>query len=122
MRRRPVPACPPSLLRLRRLLADDSGSATVASAGIITAVTALLLVVAGAVGQVVGSHRVQVAADLAAVSAATALYYGHDPCTTAGETAELNNATLSYCEQAEGDVIVTLTVPLAEATSRAGPL
>ncbi|STC69454.1 Rv3654c family TadE-like protein [Corynebacterium pilosum] len=112
----------PRFRSVRSVLADDSGAATVASAGIITAVTALLLVVAGAVGHVVGSHRVQVAADLAAVAGATALYSGHNPCVIARHTAELNNASLTTCETVEADVVVTLTVPLAEATSRAGPL
>ena len=107
---------------LRSVAADDRGYATVVSAGIITAVVALAVVVAGIVSHVVGSHQAQVAADLSAVAAATALYTGHEPCSAARTTALLNSAQVGQCAIAGVDVTVTVSVGRAKATARAGPL
>lgn len=107
---------------MKRLLLNDRGYATVASVGIIVALVSLLLVIAAAVQHVASVQRARVFADLAAVSAATALYEGHDACEVAGRTAELNGAALKACEELGSDMVVTVRSGSAESTARAGPL
>ena len=114
-----------------RTLIDDRGHATILSASIVAAVVSLAMVVAGLVSHTAGTHRAQVAADLAAVAGATALYTGHTAsqvCSTAERTASLNDAEVRTCTIDGADVIVTTAVRTAggarnaEATARAGPL
>ncbi|MDK8795518.1 flp pilus-assembly TadE/G-like family protein [Corynebacterium sp. MSK041] len=105
-----------------KLLIGDHGYATILSASIVAAVVSLAVVVAGIVSQVVNSHRAQVAADLSAVTAATALYAGHDPCGKATLTAELNKAHVLSCQVIESDTVLTVKVGRVEATARAGPI
>lgn len=105
---------------MRRLL-DDEGSATVTATGIITAVCSLALAVAVLGAQVADAHRVRVAADLAAVAGASALYRGADSCGWAEKTAVFNNAELTSCELDSGDVVVEAKVRRATAAARAGP-
>ncbi|MCP1388514.1 TadE-like protein [Corynebacterium sp. TA-R-1] len=112
-----------SWLRARRaLLADESGSASVTAAGIIAAVAALAFAVVAVVAGVAAQHRVAVAADLAAVSGASAYFSGADACGTAVHTASLNGADIERCEVVEGDVIVTAAKGRARASARAGPV
>ncbi|AQQ14176.1 hypothetical protein CGLAU_00910 [Corynebacterium glaucum] len=94
---------------------------TVTSAGIAASVIALAVGVAAVGAQVADSHRSQVAADLSAVSAATALYQGADACDVAARTAALNGAAAQSCDIVDGDVRVTVSFRRAEATARAGP-
>lgn len=105
---------------------DDSGYATILSAGIIAAVVALALVVAALVSRTADTHRAQVAADLAAVAGATALHGGlaisSDPCAAARETTQLNGAELADCAVTGADVTVTAKVGGAEAIAKAGPI
>ena len=105
---------------MKHLLRDD-GSATVTSAGLITALTALAFVVIALSARVADSHRAAVVADIAAVAAATAHYRGFDACAVAEQTAALNTATISACAIAEGDVSVTAVKGRAHASARAGP-
>nr|VDG62151.1 helicase/secretion neighborhood TadE-like protein [Streptococcus thermophilus] len=114
-----------------RTLLDDRGHATILSASIVAAVVSLAMVVAGLVSHTAGTHRAQMAADLAAVAGATALYAGHtgaQVCATAEKTASLNGAELRDCALDGADVLVTAAVSTAggardaEATARAGPL
>lgn len=105
---------------MKHLLRDD-GSATVTSAGLITALTALAFVVIALSARVADSHRAAVVADIAAVAAATAHCRGFDACAVAEQTAALNTATISACAIAEGDVIVTAVKGRAHASARAGP-
>lgn len=102
-------------------LRDDEGSATVTASGIITAVVSLALAVVALGMQVADTHRVRVAADLAAVAGASALYRGADACAAARRTAELNSARLASCEFTAGDIVVAATRRRAEAAARAGP-
>ncbi|WIM67948.1 TadE-like protein [Corynebacterium breve] len=104
------------------LLYDDRGYATVTSAGIIAAVVTLLAAVAGVVQHQIGIHRAQLAADLSAVAAATALYEGFDACAVAADTAGLNNSQLLECAVVDSDVVVQVAAGSAHQTSRAGPL
>lgn len=99
---------------------------TVTSAGIVSAVVALAASVAAIGDAVADSHRVQVAAELAAVAGATALYQGADACAVAARTAELNSATLEHCLLIDGHVTTTTAIPrtirTATGHARAGPL
>ncbi|WP_342318891.1 Rv3654c family TadE-like protein [Corynebacterium mayonis] len=101
---------------------NDEGYATVATAGITTAIVSLMLAVAAAGGHVANSHRAATAADLAAVAAATALYEGFDACAAARRTATLNGASVGACHLKGEDVIVTARIGIAEHSARAGPL
>ena len=103
-----------------RLLSSD-GSATVTATGIITSVVSLALAVVAFGVHVSDTHRARVAADLAAVAGATAMYHGVDACTTASRTAQLNGARVVSCEVTAGDVVVAATRRRAEAAARAGP-
>lgn len=100
---------------------DDEGSATVTATGIITAIVSLALAVVAVGVHTADTHRARVAADLAAVAGASALYRGADACATAQRTADLNGARLASCEVVGGDVIVEATRRRAEAAARAGP-
>ena len=103
-----------------RLLSSD-GSATVTATGIITSVVSLALAVVAFGVHVSDTHRARVAADLAAVAGATAMYRGADACAHADRTAQLNGARVVSCEVTAGDVVVAATRRRAEAAARAGP-
>lgn len=105
---------------MKRLLNDD-GSATITATGIITSVVSLAVVVAALGAQVADSHSARVAADLAAVAGADALYRGHDGCAWAEKTAVFNHAELTSCGLDTGDVIVEVQVRKSSAKARAGP-
>lgn len=107
--------------RIKRALLDDAGSATVTATGIITAVVSLALVVAAAGAHTAHSHRVRVAADLAAVAGAQALYSGAEACLWAETTASHNGAQLRSCELRDGDIIVEVRRGTTDAAARAGP-
>lgn len=95
---------------------------------------AVLLVLGAALGVVtamVRAHRMaQSAADLAALSAATALAQGRDPCAAGAGTAAANAARMVRCEvsgreaticvEVEGPRWLGQTADL-EAQARAGP-
>jgi secretion/DNA translocation related TadE-like protein len=46
-------------------------------------------------------HRVEAAADLAALAAAARIGFGGDPCTSAAQVAARNHATLASCAVAQ---------------------
>ena len=89
-----------------------------------------LTVLAGAGGRLLLEHRrAAVAADLAALAAATAIQHGDDACAAASRFARLNDATLARCRVADEVVdvavevrarVVGRTVVLG-ADARAGP-
>lgn len=91
-------------MKWRDILADDRGSASVVTAGIIAALTGLLLTVAGLASVVVARHEAQVAADVAA------------------DIAKRNGAGIAACAVEGADVVLTATVRGSEARARAGPL
>lgn len=95
---------------------------TIVSAGAAAALISLCLVVVAAAGQVDAHHRAQVAADLAAVAGAYALYRGEDGCAAAGEVAERNGAALGTCTVSAPDLTVSARVRGREVSATAGPL
>jgi secretion/DNA translocation related TadE-like protein len=106
--------------RLKPLGGED-GYATVVTAGIIAAVTSLLLAVAAVGSAVAARHTAQVAADLAAVAGAWEVAKGRDACSKAEEVAALNNARLDSCVVDDRDVEVTANLRSRSAIARAGP-
>ncbi|GAW50271.1 uncharacterized protein (Precursor) [Nocardioides sp. PD653] len=95
------------------------------------AVLLLLGAALGVVAALVRAHRVaQSAADLAALSAASAVGRGQDPCTAGRSTASANGAQLTSCAVAGREVTVRVLVDGPhwlgqaadlEAEARAGP-
>lgn len=108
--------------RLARGLLDDSGYATVTTAGATVALLGLCAVAGAAAGLVIADHEAGVAADLAAVAGAWAAYRGEDACAAAEHVAGLNGAATSGCRVEGADVTVTAVVRGREVTAKAGPV
>ncbi|MCK7662448.1 flp pilus-assembly TadE/G-like family protein [Corynebacterium sp. CCM 9185] len=101
----------------------ERGSTTLIAASVAAALVALTLIVFDVTGDVLDRHRAQVSADLAAVAAATALWFGDDACPVASRTVARNvGGELRNCRIAGADVIVDVAVGDAIARARAGPL
>ena len=87
-------------------------------------VAVLTLAGAGAVvaGYLVAGHRVRSAADLAAVSAATAYAAGRDGCAAARRNAAANHARVLACDRVgdQIDYVITVTVEVQVAVSIPG--
>jgi secretion/DNA translocation related TadE-like protein len=114
-----------------RRRADERGFAASAVVGL----TGLLVVVAlacAAGGRLLVEQRVAAqAADLAALSAATAVQRGRPACPSADETAAANGAQLTSCRVSGEVVVVEATVGVrtlfarlvsVRAQARAGPV
>ncbi|MDO5513107.1 Rv3654c family TadE-like protein [Corynebacterium sp.] len=95
---------------------------TIVTAGAAAALISLCLVVVAAAGQVEARHRAQVAADLAAVAGAFALYRGDHGCAVAEQVAGYNGASISTCDVRGADLRVTARVRGKEVTATAGPV
>jgi secretion/DNA translocation related TadE-like protein len=109
---------------------DDRGAATV----LVVALTGLLVVVglavAGVTGVVVAHRRAQSAADLSVLAGARAVSRAVDPCGSARQVAEANDARLESCTVEGRDVLVAVSVTARPgfglsfdlfARARAGP-
>ncbi|APT93584.1 hypothetical protein CPHO_01200 [Corynebacterium phocae] len=107
---------------MRGAVANDAGHATVVTAGVIAALSSVVLGLLGTGALVVASHQARNAADLAATAGAFALYREAKPCEVAAEVARLNRAELADCQLEGMDVTVTVQVKSRAATARAGPL
>lgn len=112
----------PALIGNEALIGNDEGSATVTAAGIAGALVMITLMMIYIVATTIDTHRAQVAADLAAVAAAEALYAGRDACQTAAVVTGYNHADLTNCQIDGTDVIVHATVRAAIVRAKAGPL
>ncbi|MFC9519236.1 Rv3654c family TadE-like protein [Nocardiaceae bacterium NPDC056970] len=119
-------------MRLRTLLRDESGGATVLAC---FALAALVVVTAALVhlgGVVVSRHRAQAAADLAALAAAYALDGGSESaCAAASSITDRMGVELADCSVDGWQVVVSTTasagsglLPIgpACAVARAGPV
>ncbi|MCM3895089.1 MULTISPECIES: Rv3654c family TadE-like protein [Gordonia] len=119
--------------RFTRLLRDEGGYATVAAAGAIAGIAALIVLVIYVGAATLARHRAQSAADLAALAAAADHVAARaDPCATAKSlTAEQRpRAEVFECAVVGEDVVVgvrvsvslgALGVRAASARARAGP-
>ncbi|MFT3716235.1 MAG: flp pilus-assembly TadE/G-like family protein [Gordonia sp. (in: high G+C Gram-positive bacteria)] len=122
---------PPS--NRRQLTKDDDGFATLAAAGVIAALTALLVGMLYLGGAVLARHRAQSAADLSALAAAAVHVRGDaEPCAAARDLAaeQGTSAEVTSCRTDGQDVLVEVTVPVllgrwgpgrAIGRARAGP-
>lgn len=85
----------------------------VAVAGTVAVGTELLL----------DDQRAEAAADIVAISAATAHVHGNgEACAVAESFAQANNAQLESCSVDGDDVTVAVTVGLQDAKATAGPI
>ncbi|WP_349293718.1 Rv3654c family TadE-like protein [Corynebacterium suedekumii] len=109
------------MIRLRRQLGDD-GYATIATAGFAAALLTLYAAVGAAAALVIAHHEAQVAADLAAVAGAFAVYRGEDACGAADAVAGYNGASIRTCTVSGADVTVSAVVRGREVSSTAGPV
>ena len=112
----------PALIGDETLLGNQEGSATITAAGIAGALVMITLMIIYIGATTIDAHRAQVAADLAAVAAAEALYEGADACDTAAIVTGYNHAALTGCHVDGADVIVQATVRRATVQAKAGPL
>lgn len=95
----------------------------------LAAVFAILLVGLQLAGAVIARHRVETAADLAALAGATRVLAG-DACERAGAIAAANGAQVTSCTLDGLDVQVVVTAPVSLGTfggdvsgrARAGPV
>ncbi|MGE2690176.1 Rv3654c family TadE-like protein [Mycolicibacterium pulveris] len=100
----------------------EDGSATLAA---VAAMAVLLALTVGAVyvgAAVIGRHRAQAAADLAALAAANAVPDGAAAaCARATAIANAMEATVTGCSVQELDVVVAVAVPVAVGRLTVGP-
>ncbi|WP_082600484.1 Rv3654c family TadE-like protein [Nocardioides sp. Soil777] len=103
----------------RRRRPGERGAATllvVAAAGLLLFVG---LALSGVSAVVVAQRRAQSAADLAALSGATAAADGRDGCAAAAATARANDAVLVSCVDGADDVRVSVRVRASGPAGRA---
>lgn len=94
---------------------------TTAGASGILGLIVLVVVIAGGFSQLNDQHQAQVAADLAALSAATAMLGGDaDPCAVAADIADRNGARVASCTLAETSVAVEVRTRGRSADAVAG--
>jgi secretion/DNA translocation related TadE-like protein len=109
---------------------DESGVAVVVGVGLVAVLVFVAAVSVGTVAIVLAHRRAQVAADLAALAAASARQQGADPCAAATLIAGRDDAEVTDCELDGPTVLVTTAVELlpalggaeVSARARAGPL
>jgi secretion/DNA translocation related TadE-like protein len=112
----------------------DRGSGTVLGLALVAVLLVMTLAVVGLARAVHARSTAQTAADLGALAAATALHRAGgpsaDPCGVAAEVVAANDARLTACRAAGGEVEVTALATVgggegsglvARATARAGP-
>ncbi|AZA14546.1 Rv3654c family TadE-like protein [Corynebacterium choanae] len=113
--------CIPRFLH-RQAFPDEQGSATVATVGMIAVLVVTALLLLHAAHNRIVHHQLQVAADCAALSAATAPWWDADACAVAAQIATAHHATLVDCELDDGmNATVTVRSGGQLLKSRAGP-
>jgi secretion/DNA translocation related TadE-like protein len=101
-----------------KLVRSEIGSASVLMIGIVSVIVVLSSAALIIGGYAVGYHRARAAADLSALSGATAYQQGREPCAEAAKTARQNGARMDSCDLV-GDVIdfvVTVRVAVVART------
>lgn len=105
-------------IRVRR--DPERGAATVFAAFGLLALLSLTVLAVQVGGAVVAGHRVQSAADLAALAAAGALADGGDACAAARDSARANGVRVGSCAVEEQTVLVRALADLP-VTGLPGP-
>ena len=99
-----------SIAKIRDLMRCERGSASVLMTGIVCVVVALSGAALIIAGYAVGYHGARAAADLSALSGATAFQQGRDPCAQATQTARRNGARVDHCDLVGDAVDFVVTV------------
>lgn len=108
----------------------EGGSATIWACAWIGLLLTIGCIAFCAAAAVAAQHHLDAAADLSAISAATQLERGGEPCAAARSVAAANKATLTACDIEGDDVLVSvrsrLNLPfhisvLIGSQARAGP-
>ena len=116
---------------MRTAWCGQRGVGAVLGVGGIGVLATVAVLGAGFGGVVVDQHRVAAAADLAALAGAVAHQSGEDACAAARDVARRNDARLSECGVAGGDVVVRAVRParslfghavVVGSQARAGPV
>ena len=94
---------------------NERGGGTMLMVGIMAVVVTFCLVGVCVAGYLVGFHRVRAAADLAALSGASAMVAGQDGCAAARRNAGVNEARVVVCEHV-GDAVDFVITVRAEVT------
>jgi secretion/DNA translocation related TadE-like protein len=99
---------------MQRVARSERGGASVLVVGILGVVVALSSAALVIAGYAVGYRRARAAADLSALSAASAFQHGRDACAQAVLTARQNGARVDRCSQIGDavDFVVTVRVSL----------
>ena len=108
---------------------DERGAAVVMVIGLMAVLAFVAAASVGTIAIVLAHRRAQVAADLGALAAASALRDGADPCAAATRIADRHDAALTRCDVDGSSVVVTTAVTLlpalggmdVPARARAGP-
>lgn len=116
----------------RSLVSADRGSATLVAVAMMAGLIAMTVACVYLGSAVIARHRVQAAADLAALAAAGRLTHGADAaCAHAVALAEAMHTTVVDCDVVGLDVVVAVDAPVASgrlgggtarAVGRAGPV
>ncbi|HEU4547764.1 MAG TPA: Rv3654c family TadE-like protein [Microlunatus sp.] len=109
----PVPRSGPS--RTVQQGRDECGSGSMLMIGVCVVVMMLGYTAMVFCGYLIAGHRARAAADLAALSGATAAGQGGDPCASARHNARAHRAHLSSCERVgdQIDYVVTVTATVS---------
>jgi secretion/DNA translocation related TadE-like protein len=91
---------------------DERGSGSLLMVGVMAVVGVVSMMAMVAAVYLVAGHRAHGAADLAALSGATAYAQGRSPCPAAARLARANDAALVRCDRVGDDVdyVVSVTV------------
>lgn len=115
----------------RKVMDDDRGAAAITGAFVIAAIVIVAALVLHMSAAVAARHRARAVADLAAISAATALDRGEGAaCEVSDRVADRMAARVEHCQAIGWDVRVAVSVPVslgplghrvARAEAQAGP-
>lgn len=100
---------------------DERGSGSMLMMGVCVVVMMLGAVAMIICGYLIAGHRARAAADLAALSGATAASQGTDPCAAARRNAEAHRARITGCERVGDQIDFVVTVTAAVSTTLAAP-
>lgn len=105
----------------KRVVRTERGVGTILMVGVMAVMLALSLAGVCIAGYLLAIQRARTAADLAALSGATAFADGGDPCRAARRNARTNDASVARCDQVgdaidfvvtvEAEVLVDVRVP-----------
>lgn len=101
---------------------NERGGGTMLMVGVCAVVMMLAYAAMLISGYLIAAHRARAAADLAALSGATAASQGGDPCVTARDNAAAHHAQVTACERVgdQIDFVVTVTASVTVTLTAPG--